>query len=83
MTEESTGYKALQETQVVQDRMVCLALWETLDPRGLDMQDHLGGKVNQVYLEPKALQDPEVLRVQVFQAPRGHLDPKEIRDSPV
>lgn len=79
-TLESLDVEVLQEAQAVPDETVPPALSETLDLQELDMQDHVAQKVNQVYQERSAFRGLQVPQVLVFQALRGHLGQKEIRD---
>lgn len=56
MNKDQVDLLALLEQQVGQDRMVPLALQETLDHQVLDMQDYLVLKVTLVLLDLKVFQ---------------------------
>lgn len=53
---ESLDFLVFLEQQEGQDRMVPLALKESLDHQVVDIQDHLGPKVTLVLLDSKGFQ---------------------------
>ncbi|KAM7400696.1 hypothetical protein PAMA_005072 [Pampus argenteus] len=81
VTKEPLDTLVVLEDQVGQDWMGPLVLQETLDHQVLIAKEDLVEKVNLVLRAAKGFLGVQAPQVLVFQAHRGNLDPKEMKDA--